>query len=173
MAHPMFGIGMIGFQTFGASYKWVILCLVMAWLGFPLLVHPINAPNTNGSSYEQLIIYFYVACGLPIFVYGMIGASYVCSWYIWFWYICTMYILWMVILVSVFPMIVFIWTCLPIISCSYIHVFLCKGVAPDSEINEKSCFNMGITETFRNSSSRSERLLKKCLGLFAIIVCQC
>ena len=29
MGHPMFGIGMIGFQTFGASYKWVILCLVM------------------------------------------------------------------------------------------------------------------------------------------------
>ena len=40
------------------------------------------------------------------------------------------YFLWMVILVLVLPMILFLWTCLPIISSSYIHVFLWKGVAP-------------------------------------------
>ena len=80
--------------------------------------------------------------------YPMNSWSYICTWYIWSSHICTwhdrcflclfmvymvlvcMYFLWMVILVSVLPMILFLWTCLPIISSSYIHVFLWKGVAP-------------------------------------------
>ena len=80
--------------------------------------------------------------------YPMNSWSYIYTWHIWSSHICTwhdrcflcffmvymvlvwMYFLWMVILVLVLPMILFLWSCLPIISSSYIHVFLWKGVAP-------------------------------------------